>query len=412
MRILQINNCHFRRGGADVVYLNTGNLLEKKGHDVFYFSSKSEKNYPVNTENFFVKPIDFFNRSLLSRAISFPRFLYSKEAKNKLGYLIKDCKPEIAHIHTYKGTLTPSILEVLKSLSIPIVISLHDYGFLCPHNLMLNGKMEICEKCVSGSSFNCFINKCNRNSSILSLVSTLEFIYHNSFYPYQKYFNKVIAVSKFGQLLHNKSKKLNIKVQHLYNFFPNLQNTQINNSLGEYFLFFGRLSKEKGTKTLINAWTKQSRKSILKIVGTGELFNELYTQSRSYDSIEILGFKHGRELNDLIYNASFIIVPSEWYENNPLAIIESYAMGKPVIGANVGGIPEIIKDGETGFLFEMKNADDLSDKISFAEDISEEAYRRMSESARLFAEVHFNPDLHYNELIKIYQETIENPYNE
>ena len=126
------------------------------------------------------------------------------------------------------------------------------------------------------------------------------------------------------------------------------------------------------------------------------------------DSIEVLGFKQGDELHELIKNASFIIVPSEWYENNPLTIIESYALGKPVIGANVGGITEIIENGKTGFLFEMKNIIDLSDKISMSEKMSEEDYRIFSNNSRQFAENHFNPDTHYYKLMKIYKETIDN----
>ena len=115
MRILQINNCHHRRGGADVVYLNTGELLEKKGHDVFYFSQHDDKNYGCKTEEYFIDNIDYFKKSIVQKIMAVPRFFYSIEAKHKIERLITELKPDIAHIHTYKGTLSPSILQILKT---------------------------------------------------------------------------------------------------------------------------------------------------------------------------------------------------------------------------------------------------------------------------------------------------------
>ena len=406
MKILQINNIHYRRGGADIVYLNTGKLLENHGHQVFYFSQKNDRNESVNSDNYFIKETNYFDKSLIKKIQSIPRFFHSKESKKQLSKLISEIRPDIAHIHLYKGTLTPSILEVLKINNIPIIISLHDYGLLCPHNLMLDGKMNICSKCVNGSSLNCITNKCNRNNLFLSAVSSFEYIFHKTFFPFEKYFDKIITVSKFGFQMHQKSKSLYDKIDHLYNFYPDLNQTKINSNKGKYIIYFGRLSAEKGVETLFDAWLMKERKSQLKIVGTGELFEELYRKSIGSSTIEMLGFKSGDELNTLIKEASFIIVPSEWYENNPLTIIEAYANGKPVIGSNVGGIPEIINDGDTGFLFDMGSVNDLSDKITKADSIDELEYYRLSTNARKFADEHFSEESHYNSLISIYEDLI------
>jgi glycosyltransferase involved in cell wall biosynthesis len=407
LKILQINNIHYRRGGADIVYLNTGKLLENHGHDVLYFSQKNDKNETTNSNDYFIKETNYFDKSLINKIYSIPRFFYSDESKRQLSKLINELKPDLAHIHLYKGTLTPSILEVLKINKVPIIISLHDYGLLCPHNLMLDGKMNICTRCVSGSALNCISNKCNRNNLLLSTISSLEYIFHKAFFPFDKYFDKIIAVSKFGQQMHQKSKGLFDKIVHLYNFYPNMNQTKINSNKGNYILYFGRLSAEKGIKTLFSAWLQQKRKSKLKVVGTGDLFNELNSISTKNDSIEMLGFKSGEELNSLIREASFIIVPSEWYENNPLTIIEAYANGKPVIGSNVGGIPEIINDGITGLLFEMGSVKDLSEKITKAEAINEQDYYRLSTNARKFADEYFSEESHYSSLLSIYEEVIE-----
>jgi glycosyltransferase involved in cell wall biosynthesis len=410
MRILQINNCHYRRGGADVVYLNTGELLEKNGHEVFYFSQKNINNFSANTTKYFVDEVNFFEKSLLQKIIFIPDFFASQEAKQKLEKLINDIQPDIAHIHLYKGVLTSSILLILKKKKIPVIITLHDFGLLCPHNIMLDGKMKLCMRCITGSPLNCIIHKCNRNNFAISVFSSLEYIYHANFVPFAKYFNSIITVSNFSRGVHQQSKKIKKEFYKLYNFFPDLKETAQNREKGDYFIYFGRLSKEKGLDTLLRAWGQQTRKLKLKLIGTGEIYDQL-VKEKLPANIDLLGYKTGLELQRLINMASFTISPSEVYENNPLSIIESYALGKPVIGANVGGIPEIIENGKTGFLFEMKNVEDLSNKISMAEEMSEKVYCTFSDNARKFAEIHFNPETHYNELIRIYQETINSYKN-
>ena len=406
MRILQINNIHYKRGGADVVYLNTGKLLDKKGHKIFYFSQKNEKNDDLYSEEYFIDEVNYFDKSLIDKVFTIPRFFYSYEAKKKLSKLIKEIQPHLAHVHLYKGFLTPSILIALKENKVPIVITLHDYGLLCPHNLMLDGNMNICSRCVNGSALNCIINKCNRNDLLLSTISSIEYIFHRDIIPFEKYFNKIIAVSKFGKKIHLESGKFKGKIAHLYNFYPNLSLTVPNIEKGNYFIYFGRLSKEKGILTLCNAWIREERKLKLKIVGTGELFDELQEKFNNKSNIEILGYKSGLELINLIQESAFVIVPSEWYENNPLTIIEAYANGKPVIGSDTGGIPEIINHGATGFIFEMGSVKGLSDMLIQAESITEIEYQSLSINARKFAEDNFSEDMHYNSLIDIYNSVL------
>lgn len=411
MRILQINNCHYRRGGADVVYLNTGELLQKNGNEVFYFSQKNANNNFANTADFFVDEVSFFDKSLLQKMRFVPKFFNSSEAKIKLNQLLDAIKPDIAHIHLYKGVLTSSILSKLKQRKIPVVITLHDFGLLCPHNIFLDGKMNLCMRCVNGTPLNCIIHKCNRNNLVLSAFSSFEFIYQSNLFPFQKYFNTIISVSNFSRSVHLESRKIKKSFYKLYNFFPDLNNITLQNEKGIYFLYFGRLSEEKGVATLLKAWRMKPRKRKLILVGTGEIY-ELLLREVIPSDIELAGFKSGKELEQIIGNAYFSIVPSEVYENNPLTIIESYAFGKPVIGANVGGIPEIIKNGKTGFLFEMKNADDLSEKIALAEEMNDIDYSVFSNNARKFAEANFSPEKHYSELMKIYMETIDNYQND
>lgn len=415
MKILQINNCHYRRGGADVVYLNTGELLESNGNEVFYFSTKNKNNNNTKFENFFVESVDFINMSLFKKMVNFLRFFYHKQSRKKLNDLIIKYRPDVAHIHLYKGGLTPSILNVLKNNKVPVVISLHDYGFLDPHNLLLDGNLNISEKCINGSVLNCILDKSNRNSYLLSTVSTLEYIFHKIFFPFDKYFDTIVAVSKFSQSKHLESNKFNWSIDHLYNFSPLLnQKESFINNKSKYLLYFGRLSKEKGIKTLIKAIEGLQKSTDLFVVGTGELDLDLkkYIDKRNLLNIKLLGFKSGVELNKLISQANFVVVPSEWYENNPMTIIESYCFGVPVIGSRVGGIPEIIDEGKTGFTFNMGDVKDLSSILNQALSLSESKYLEMKKNCRLFAEQNFSPNVHYRKLMGLYQMTIKKINND
>ena len=292
----------------------------------------------------------------------------------------------------------------------PIIVTLHDYGFLDPHNLLLDGNLNISEKCINGSSFNCVIDKSNRNSYFLSLISTLEYIFHRIFFPFDKYFNTIVAVSKFSQSLHLKSNKFDWTIDHLYNFSPLLDyqmKTDENNY--DYFLYFGRLSKEKGIKTLIKAFKKLDTQIDLIIVGTGVLEDKLknYIHENSLKNVKLLGFKKGKDLYKLVKQSKYVIVPSEWYENNPMTIIESYSLGVPVIGSRIGGIPEIINEGLTGFTYEMGNVDELAITLKKAINLTEKKYMQLKKNARKFAEDNFSPDSHLTKLLKLYNKTIK-----
>jgi glycosyltransferase involved in cell wall biosynthesis len=210
-------------------------------------------------------------------------------------------------------------------------------------------------------------------------------------------------VSKFSQHKHIESSQLyQEKSNHLYNFTLITPVDKIEKE--KYLLFLGRISEEKGISTLINAVSGLDIS--IKIAGTGPLLDELKKQQNEY--IEFVGFKSGKELTRLIQNASFVVVPSEWYENNPLSVIEAMMLGTPVIGSNIGGIPELIINEKTGFLFDSKNAEDIRKKILKAVALSPEAYDLMSEEAIKFAHENFSSHSHYQKLIGIYLKTIKN----
>jgi len=403
MRILQINNLHFKKGGAHNVYFNTAELLKVFNHEVFFYAMQSENMVHDKFSEFFPKSISHRDLSLFTKLKSVFPFIYNKEAKRKLSEYIKIIKPDVAHIHLFMGGLTVSVLEVLKENGIPLVHSVHDYRLICPSYLLLNGKNDICEKCINGNYYQCVTNKCSENNFSQSAILMLDAYYRKLYKNPHEFIDSLLFVSKFAFEKHIEfgiPKEVRAKV--LYNFVPGLDKISPNHTKGKYFLYLGRLSREKGIKTLFEA-AKRSNIN-LKVVGAGNLHE--YVNSIKSDNIEILGFKSGKELIDLVTNSSYIIVPSEWYENNPMSIIEAYAYGKPVIGANIGGIPEIIEHGKTGFLFESGSVESLFEQIVIADQLTITEYGELSMNARKFSEIHFNPENYIVNLINIYKEII------
>lgn len=404
MKILLINKYHYHKGGADAVYFNTAQLLEQYGHEVFYFSANYPENINSQTDRFFTTGYDYRNLSIGKKILAVTSFIYNKEAYYKLLQLLDEINPDIVHIHLFMGNLSSSILLALKKRKIPVVHSVHDYRLICPAYLFINGKNEICEKCIDGFYLRCLLKRCSENSFSQSAMLTLDAYFRKYFVKPINHIDRFIFVSKFIKKKHIEFDiNYRAKAVMLYNFNPELSSIVPSNVKGKYFLFFGRISREKGVPTLIEASLKAGIS--LKIVGTGPLLEQF--ADRKFQNIEFLGYKSGEELWSLIRNASFIIVPSEWYENNPLTIIEAYSFGKPVIGANIGGIPEIIEENKTGYLFNSGNKSELELLLRRADNLSESEYLEMSINARAFAERYFHPDTHYNELISIYEDVIK-----
>jgi glycosyltransferase involved in cell wall biosynthesis len=404
MKILQINKYHYLRGGSDTVYFNTGKLLMERGHSVLNFAMEYPENESSNEAEFFAENKDFVTLPLKKKVRNVPSFFYNKEAAIKLRILIRHERPDVAHLHIFYGSLTSSILQVLKEENIPAVVSVHDYKFICPAYLLLDGKNEVCERCKGHNFMMAVRHKCVKDSYLFSTFFALESYYRDRKFPLEKMFSKMIFVSRFSRDIHTKYKHELKKIStHLYNFDPNVLRKNPHQQKGEYFLYAGRLSKEKGLPTLLDAFADLSDVT-LKVAGTGEHLSTL--KNRASSNVEFVGFKKGDELKNLIAHASFILVPSEWYENNPMAIIEAYGLGKPVIAANIGGIPEIVEEDKTGFLFEAGNVKELKEKIIAASLIDSIKYIEMSRAAVEFAHEHFNPNSHYNRLIEIYKEVL------
>jgi len=405
MRILQINSCHYRRGGADVVYLNTCEMLEQKGHTVFCFTQQLPDNEINKYSSFCPKVNDFRKGSFVKKVASVPSFIYNQNVKKKLKSFITFSKPEIAHLHLFLGSLSVSILDALNELNIPVISTIHDYRLLCPAYNFLDGRNKVCELCKDGIYLRCSLKRCSLDHKLShSTMLALDAYYRKYFINPINKIDYFIFVSNFSRNKHIEfNQYYENKSSVLYNFNRNSIN-RFYSARGDYFLYIGRLSQEKGIDTLINAIQNINVK--LKVVGIGPL-KEKY-QNRCYENIDFLGFKSGEALWELISKSSFVIVPSECYENNPMSIVEAFSFGKPVIGANVGSIPEIVFDSENGYVFEPRNIESLAKTITNASNISDEKYFNLSLSAFNFAQENFNPKNYYQHLINIYNCVIKN----
>jgi glycosyltransferase involved in cell wall biosynthesis len=398
MKILQINKFHYRHGGSETVYFNTTELLIEKGHTVIHFSMKDDKNLDSTESAFFVDMPNLRQANLVDKIKHSISFLYNTQSAKKLEELILAEKPDIAHIHLLFNGISVSILPVLRKYEIPIVMTIHDYRQICPASLFLDNKGNICELCQGKKFYNCFSKRCSLGSPINSFMLSAEGYFRDTFFPLHKYIHKFIFVSDFARRKHEQYvPEYASKAETLFNFTSKKE--QILHQSGNYFLYLGRLSREKGIATFLEA-AKELPDCQFLIAGDGPL--RTVVDQYEGNNLRYVGFKTGIELNTIIEKASWIIVPSEWYENNPLAVIEPFSVGKPVIGANIGGIPELVIENVNGFLFESGNSNDLISILKKVSILDEIEYKRFSVSAKQFADEYLSPDGHYGRLIDIY----------
>lgn len=406
MKVLLINNLHRKRGGADVVYFNTAKLLEAAGHEVCFFSIQTEDMEKVGDTSLFAPSQD--KEGIIGRMRD---YCYNKVAASRLQKVIDKYNPDIAHVHLIWGGLSPSILEVLKKIHIPVVHSVHDYRMICPAYTFRSINGEICEACKGGKYYKCALKRCSKGSLPQSVLMAYEMYSRNKKHSPTKLIDGFIFVSEFARQKHLEFNPSFVDAQSivLYNFWSG-ENSSVEastTSFDSYYLYYGRLSREKGIRTLISAF-EHLPKLQLKVVGEGPEKLDLVKncEDRGISNIEFLGYKAGKELFDIVSKAKFVCVPSEWYENNPMTIVESYSLGTPVVGARIGGIPEIIRDRETGYIFVSGDVKSLINALTQTDLLTSAEYGIMREAAVEFSLKHFSKESHLQSLLEFYQKVI------
>ncbi|PQJ88251.1 glycosyltransferase family 4 protein [Aliivibrio sifiae] len=396
MKILLVNKFFFMKGGAETVYFQERDMLLSEGVDIIEFSMKHEKNLASKYTDFFVDNVDYYQEQTIKNKIETAvNFIHNSKACEKFKTLLEQEKPDLVHFHNIYHQLTPSIIKVAKQSGCKTVLTAHDTKIACPSYTMYRDG-HTCEACVHGSVWNATKYRCQEGSLAKSVLLSIEAIYQNISKNYQQ-LDAIISPSRFlGRFIQQKLP--NNRVDVIVNGIDENVSLEGTSDQG-YFLYLGRLSQEKGVPTLAKAHQLMSQKAGLKIVGDGPEFAQL---KETYPIAELLGFKIGEELLTLIKEAKAVVVPSECYENCSMSVIEALSYGKPVIGSKIGGIPEQIRDGIDGYLFEAGNAQDLANKLDSL--ITEpEKTTQMSSNARERFLSKYTLSKHKTDLLNLYQ---------
>lgn len=411
MKILLVNYRYFISGGPEKYMFNVKKILEDNGHDVIPFSIHSNKNVETKYSKYFVEPIGSRDATYYDEVKKTPksiwqllnRSIYSFEVKRKIKKEIKETKPDLVYIIHFVNKLSPSVISGAKEMRVPVVLRLSDYFMLCPRFDFLYNK-KVCEDCLKNGYKSCIKKRCVKNSKSASLIRVFSMKVHKWIHIY----DKVDAFVTPSQFLKNKLIENGYDKEKI-NCIPTFTTSQYNgeDKIGKYGLYFGRISEEKGVETLVEAYEELPNYK-LKIMGddTTDEAKRLkeYIKARNINNIEFLGFKSGKELDEVIDNARFTIIPSIWYDNLPNTALESFIHSKPVIASNIGSLPELVENNYNGLLFKSGDKDDLIDKIKKLDDDS--IIETMGKNSNQQLMNKFSKEKHYKNLIELFENLV------
>ncbi|MEX2245999.1 MAG: glycosyltransferase family 4 protein [Dehalococcoidia bacterium] len=409
MRVLQVNKFHYNRGGAETAYFATAELLERHGHDVIPFAMADDRNVPTPYDRYFVSNVELREESggVFDRLAVAGRILYSREAEHHLDRLLRDTRPDVAHLHNVYHQLSPSVLRALGRHRVPVVMTLHDYKLICPaYTLYTEGAP--CERCRGGRFYQAVAHRCVKGSRAKSAICAAEGYLHGITGIYRRHVKFYVGPSHF---MVRKVVEFGLdprRVTHVPNFVdPDA--FRPGQSDGTYFAYAGRLENVKGVMTLLRAvrHSETARAHRLLIAGDGEQRGELeaFCRATGLDNVRFLGHLSQGDLEPVVAGAAFLVAPSEWYENAPMSVLEAAARAKAVVASDMGGLPELVKDGETGLVFHAGDVDALRAAVERLLDAPPLA-ADMGRRARAFVEETFSPEVHYRQLMAVYERAL------
>lgn len=440
MRILLVNKFFYRKGGSETYLFALAEGLKALGHEVAFFAMEHPQNEDSYWSKYFVSEKDYNGDVSAFRKIHEAfTIAYSFESRKKFNRLLEEFQPDIVHLNLVHRQITFSILDApyLKKHHVPIIYTAHDYSLICPAYTMINGKGQLCKECINGKYMNVLRNTCTKNSKMKSLLSFSE----AEFLKMHRSYDKIDTIITPSRFMKNKLDEggYSDKTVYLQNFLSRSQAVSAKKVINvkkfeekePYFLFFGRLSQEKGIITLIHAFLLASgiehgmreedsipqEKIIpsnwtLHIVGDGPERQRIEKLIESAGSeakrrVKVLGRKEGNMLQQEVGDARFSVLCSEWYENMPYSGLESLAAGTPIIGNNIGGIPEIVINERTGFLVRQPSVNLLADALCMSAAVSNESYKYMQKESRKYIKENCNQEKYVLEISKLYEESVE-----
>ena len=366
MKVLIVNKFLYPNGGSETYIFKIGKQLAEKGHEVQYFGMEHEGRIVGNRVESYTSSMDFHTGKIGKLLYPF-KIIYSLEARRKLRPVLEDFAPDVVHLNNFNFQLTPSILyeieryEKKTGKQIRIIYTAHDYQLVCPNHLLLRPlEYELCERCLQNGFQECIRSRCIHGSRIKSILGYMEGTLYKKLHTYRK-LDAVICPSRFLRDRLAQYEDLRDKLLVMHNFVDKEDMQEEGDpqkeTSGGYILYFGRFCQEKGVGTLLQVCRSLPQIPFV-FAGSGPMEEEV----NAVKNVENRGFVSGEALYRLIAEAAFCVVPSEWYENCPFSVMESQIYGTPVLVSAIGGIPELVKDGETGELFTPGNVDELREK--------------------------------------------------
>jgi glycosyltransferase involved in cell wall biosynthesis len=393
MKIIQLNSYITLNGGSETVMSNISTLLEENGHTVLNIGYHSRKENRVMPNAYSLGPEKY----------SLPTFFHEKKTVDFIVDKINSSGSGLVICHNvYHKYPMADLLKAIKlHTSSKLALLFHDYKAVCPRCNLYNGN-RICTDCTQGKFINVIKYRCRNKSLLQSSMLAIDSYYNNSYRNAYSYPDLFITPSHFmsGQL-HKMGFEHNIDVIHNPIDIKQFPRTKKMNEFRNTVLYAGRFSKDKGIELFLEAASRLSNIKFL-IAGVGDLIDMVEQADKELENVEYLGSLNKVQLQAAFERSDFLILPSIWYENNPMIIIEAMSYGLVVIGSDIGGIPELLKDGR-GFLFDPIKPNSLSDQIQDSLSISILEYDETSARARSFAQ-NLSSEHYYRELCRLIPE--------
>lgn len=399
-RLLNVNTYHYRRGGSDVVYLEHGAMLQSMGFDCGWFAMQHPKNEPTPWSEHFIDEIEFgHDYTLAKKLVMAAKVVWSWEARDKLARLLDRFPADIAHLHCIYHHHSPAILPLLSERGVPAVMTAHDLKIACPNYKMRNAGGP-CERCKDGSVLNVLRHRCVQDSFAASAVVAVESGLHRALATWQRHLAAVVCPSRFFVDKFVEWGWPRERFVHVPNWVD-ADRFEPGFEPGGYALYFGRLILDKGLATVVRA--AHAARLPLKLAGTGPdeaalraLVAELGAE------VEFVGYRSGSELHDVVRGARCVALASELFENAPMMLLEAMALGKPVVGARIGGIPEVVIEGHTGWLFTSGRVDELAERLASVKALPDAQLADMGRAAREHVEQVFSRQRYLDAMLALY----------
>jgi len=394
-KILIVTKFYYRRGGDCVCALNLERLLKDKGHETAVFAMNYPENDSSQWQVYWPAEVSF-SGGMKSKLHAVARTFGAGDVGTAFNKLLDDFHPDVVHLHNIHSYLSPKVAQIAHERGIRTVWTMHDYKLLCPsYSCLRDG--AICELCFEHKR-NVLTKRCMKGSLSASVIAYLE-AKRWTVKRLQRYTDAFICPSGFMAKKMKQGGYDDSKLNVLTNYISSgeieaYRSLTLPASGGEYYCYVGRLSEEKGLRTLLDAASTLPYK--LKVAGDGPLGDDLQQHYGEKGNIEFLGRIDAAGVRELLCRSRFSVIPSECYENNPLSVIESLCVGIPVVGADIGGIPELITSGR-GLTFASGDKDSLVRAIEKAWEMNLDR-----ESLRKEALTEFSPEVHYEKLMRIY----------